>query len=267
MLYALQKRRCMKKTDFVIPYIVPADGGEELKHVLRSIEKNYEGEAVIWLIGERPDWINEEKVNCIPVERINGMDYMVYMDTLQKIRTAAMIKEIGANFVYMYDDTYFINKVKFEDIAELKALENMAEIPRAKWFLTSTASNKWKKLMLKTFERLEAEGLPVNNYETHCPRVYNKRKALKVMDDFDMQNEIFMFATLYYNVTEKNANPRRLMPWGDGVKLGVYKQFTYEQLAGKVKENKFLNYDVASYNEGIRQLIGEMFAEKSKYEL
>lgn len=257
----------MKKTDIVIPYIVPADGGEELKYVLRSIEKNFEGEVVIWLLGERPEWANRETVNLVPVERINGVDFMVYFDTLQKIRTACMLQDIGANFVYMYDDTYLINKTTFADIAELKALENMVEIPREKWFLTSNASRKWRQLLTKTLERLQADGLPINNYETHCPRVYNKRKALKLMDDYDMQNDLFMFATLYYNVTEKNKEPRRLMPWGDGVKLGVYKQFTYEQLKGKVRENKFLNYDVASYNDGMKKLLAELFPEKSKYEI
>ena len=256
----------MKKTDIVIPYVLTADGGEELRLVLRSIEKNFDGRPVIWLIGDKPEWINN--VNIIPVERINGMDYMVYMDTLQKLRTASLTREIGRDFVYMYDDTYFINKVTFDDIAEVKALENMAMLAREKWFLTSNASRKWKTLMLKTLEKLMECGYDINNYETHCPRVFNKKKVLDVMDLFDCENDIYMFSTLYYNVIlEKNFEPRRLMPWGDGVKLGVYKQFTYEQLKGKVKDNKFLNYDNASYTEGVKRLLNEMFLEPSKYEL
>jgi len=257
----------MKNTDFVIPYIEPAHGSEELKYALRSIEKNFDGQANIWLFGDKPEWVSDE-VNHIPCERVNGIDYMVFMDTTSKIYGACNNKQIGYNFVYMYDDTFLINKTSYEDIAEIKCLENMKELPEANWFKTTNASSKWKNLMLKTLGVLQREGYRIYNFETHCPRVINKRKARQVIEKYNTLVDPLMFSTLYYNIllAENNETPRSLIPWGDGIKLGVYKEFDLLTLKNKLRENKFLNYNNASYNKDMKELLAWLFPDKCRFE-
>jgi hypothetical protein len=254
------------KTSIVIPYIVPQNGGEELRYALRSIEKNLDFDTKVYIIGEKPEWLTD-KATFIPTERVNGMDYMVFLDTTSKIYLVSKDKRISQNFVYMYDDTFFINKTSLEDIQELKCLENMKDIPSDKWFKTSRASGKWKSLMRKTLAKLQDGGYSIYNFETHCPRVINKKKAKEVIEVNNMLIDPLMFSTLYYNVTKELGEiPRSLVPWGDGIKLGVYRPFDFETLKGKVKENKFLNYDTTSYNEGMKKLLEHLFAEKSGFE-
>lgn len=254
----------MKKLDIVIPYIMGPNDGWELRYVLRSIEQNlkFNGELVVWLIGDKPSWATG--VRHVPAERITGMDYMSFYDTTNKIYIACKQKEMGSGFVYMYDDTFFINTTTTRDIFELKALEDMTKI--AEWFKKGNASRKWKNLLKKTLHILQKEEKPIYNYETHLPRYYNKKKALALIEDYGLLGEPLQFATLYYNTYYTDKTPRLLMPWGDGVKLGVYKPFPLEVLKEKVGENKFLNYDPPSLTPQMKELIMWLFPNKSKYE-
>lgn len=254
----------MKKLDIVIPYIMGPNDGWELRHVLRSIEMNLntKQELVVWLIGDKPDWC--KNVKHVPVERITGMDYMSFYDTINKIYTACLQEDMGPGFVYMYDDTYFIAPTTTKDIYQLKALEDMSKIKE--WFKKGNASRKWKNLLKKTLQILQKEEKPIYNYETHTPRYYNKKKALQLIQEYGLLGDPLQFATLYYNNYYRDKKPRILMPWGDGVKLGVYRPFPLEVLKEKLRDNKFLNYDPPSLTQDMKELIGWLFPDKSKYE-
>jgi len=51
----------MKKVSIFIPYKKQGDG-EELRFVLRSIEKNCKFDYEILLVGDCPEWIEKEMV-------------------------------------------------------------------------------------------------------------------------------------------------------------------------------------------------------------
>jgi len=254
----------VNKIDIVIPYIIAGDNCNELRYALRSIAENlsFKGEVVIWLVGDKPDFV--KNINHIPVDRIKGMDYMSYLDTCNKIHEACLNNKIGSGFIYTYDDIYFINKTTVKDIQQLKAMEDMTTIKE--WFKTSKASKKWKNLLRKTLNYLRENKLPIWNYETHCPRYYNKKKALRLIEKHNMLVDPWQFASLYYNTYYPDSKPVLLMPWGAGIKLGVYREFPCEELREKVGENKFLNYDTASYNDEMKKLISDLFPNKCKYE-
>lgn len=254
-----------KQLHIVIPYIMGPEDGIELRYALRSIEKNFKckEQVIVNLIGDKPDWC--ENVNHVEVDRVEGMPYMVFLDVCNKIKTACELEEIGNGFIYMYDDTCFIQPTTLKDIQELKALEDLGTIKEL--FKNTTADKKWCNLLKKTMGLLQAKNLPVFNYETHCPRYFNVKKMLALYEEYNPHIDPVQISTLYFNTYFPDKEPRILMPWGDGFKLGIYRPFPAEILKTKIRTNKVMNIgkSLIEYPE-TKEFLNFLFPKKSKYE-
>ena len=93
------------KIDIVIPFIEGPDDSFELKYMLRSLEQNLQAEPVIWLLGDKPQWLIN--VNHILFEPARG-DFKKFRDQLTKLEWMINQKDLGKEFIYMYDDQFFL---------------------------------------------------------------------------------------------------------------------------------------------------------------
>lgn len=252
-----------KPTSIVIPFIEGPENSLELRYALRSIDKNLSKKDVqIFLIGDKPDWV--KNVTYIPIERVSGMDYMSFMDTANKIKLACEHPEIGSGFIYMHDDTFFIQRTTLPELYQVKAWEDTSKID--KLFQNTTASRKWCNVFEKTMKALKEKGLPIYNYETHTPRYFNIKKMKDLFEEFAPQAEPFQISTLYFNHFYEKE-PRILQPWGDNFRLGIYKSFSVEQLKNKTRKNNILNIGKNMIQDKDMQIfLKYLFPEISKYE-
>ncbi len=252
-----------QKKCIVIPYIMGPLDGIELKFALRSIHYNLVGNFNVILLGDKPSWC--KNVTHIPMERIKGMMYNTFMDQCTKIKTAMELSYIGSGFIYMYDDTFFMQKIKLQEIQELKAWENMTDVKQ--WFKKTSASKRWCDIMKKTLNILQEKNLPIYNYETHCPRYFNVRNLKKLYAEYAPQMEPFQISTLYFNTFYKNKEPRILKPWGDNFKLGIYNHIPLNKLMKKIRTNQILNIGRSLIHDiDMRNFLEYLFPKKSKYE-
>lgn len=255
----------MKKIDIVIPFISGPESSLELKYALRSIEKNFKSKnpVQVLIVGDKPDWL--KNVNLIPSKRISGMDYMSYFDVNRKLKLACESGVIGSGFIYMYDDTMFLQETTLLDIQERKAFEDMSKIK--KFFQTTTASRKWCTVMQNSLDALKQENLPIYNYETHCPRYFNTKKLLSIIYKHDTTLMPHNISTLYFNTFYKDKKPLVLGKWGGDFRLGIYASFPLPVLKSKIKINKILNLGRGRIMDKIMvEFLNFLFPDKSKYE-
>ena len=254
----------MNQTSIVIPFFKAEFNSLELRYALRSIEKNLIADnKVIYLIGDKPDWV--KNVIHIACDDISGMDYMKYMDQANKVKIACEQENIGENFIYTYDDIFFINNTTVEELKEIRAIENAEDIDN--YLSKSTGSKNYCDNSKKTIELLKTLNLPQYDCETHCPRYFNVNIMLKLFEKYKMHKDPYQFSTLYYNIYFQHIKPRLLKKHGDGFKLGVYSSFSFEELLSMIGDNKIMNINSSGINDvNIRRLFDYLFVDKSKYE-
>lgn len=246
------------KTDVVIPFLRGPLNSIELRYALRSIEKNLKAEVTIWLYGEKPDWVTN--VNFVPVVRQHRKIFVKFFDQLRKIEMACRNPEISKNFVYTYDDIYLLKPVTVDCLKKPRALENMTKIRY--WFKNTDAGGNWVKCMKQTLHTLQKENLPIYNYETHLPRVYNKEKALAILEKYRSSERAFQFATMYFN--NYYTDPEMLNVPGNFFKLGIYRPVGYTDLRDKAERSTIMN--MAKITDDSVRVLEVLFPEKCRWE-
>ena len=256
----------MKRIDLVYFHIHGPDDSQELRFALRSIEKHFENKNYqIHIIGEKPTWLSNE-VNFIPVNRIAGMNHAVLLDIINKFHLVCNLKEIGSEFYRMMDDIYFINPVQKADLDKLYALNDFAEIDIDKHHFSGSA--KWAKLMRNSVHALKERNLTVYNYANHLPRRYTKNNIIKLFSMYNIPAENFLPNMLYFNTFHKKKPDAFLLPFGAGIKLGLYKgDYTTEDLHRMRGENIFMNNSTTAYNSALVLFLMQLFPHKSKFEI
>lgn len=250
--------------DVVIPYVHAS--WEELRYALRSMEENLQFDFRVTVVGDRPDWLRNAQ--HIPMARRNrGIDFARYYDTRTKMIEVIYRRGITRDFIWTYDDIVFLKPQGIEEIALPKAMLDMAERgedyyrnKREAWYQT-----QWHSLVL-----LKERGLPLWNYETHTPRVYNKRKMAEVMETYTRAVPWNM-ATIYFNHHYK-GRPVLLDVHHDGYKAGFYgmeNEWSMHHecplLVARCCDGKlWLNYNAP--RQAIRQYLEVRFPKKSRFE-
>lgn len=249
------------KTDVVIPMVPGDDDCIELRLALRSIEKNLNGDVVVWLYGYAPDWVRN--VNVTRMERKYYARFVTFRDTRRKIELAAANDLIGPRFIYTYDDIYFLHPIGIDDLR--RPIARCDGRKGEEWWQGTSASKNWVACMGNTLEALRKEKLPMWSYETHLPRVYNREK-IKSLEGSPMllmatEPEAVQYATWYYNhfvtdpVLVKSLRNFKLVS-GFDVPASI--------LQTKMKSHAILNAN--KYRPEVIGLLKEMFKEKSRFE-
>lgn len=247
------------KIDIVIPFLKGPQNSIELRYALRSVEKNLKAEATIWLYGEKPDWVTN--VNFVPVVRQHRPMFVKFSDQLRKIEMACKNPAISKNFIYTYDDIFLLKPVSVDCLKKPRAIENMIKINH--WFKHTDAGGNWVKCMKQTLNTLKKNNLPIYNYETHLPRVYNKEKALAILEKYRSRDWAFQFATMYFN--NYYTDPEMLNEPGNFFKLGIYRPVGYADLRDKAERSTVMN--VAEACEDSVRVLEVLFPKASKWEI
>lgn len=221
----------------------------EIKYCLRSLEQNFINIGRVFIIGFKPDWIQ----NIIHLE---------VEDSFRRNKDANLIKkylevcktDISENFLKISDDQVLLNKTYW---GELFAYHNgELKIDQFK------NMNRWRKRVKNTFETLSNSKNNVYNYETHIPFIYNKKGFSEIINRYDWSNEEkgFTINTLYYNnldIIRDNIGSK---------KLTIERPYSYNDIKEKLKNKIYLGYNEKGLNDHLKIVLEELFPNKSKYE-
>lgn len=253
--------------DAVYPYI-NEDDGWSLKYSLRALEENFFDLRQVWIIGDSPDWANDNlrNLNVISVPRNHGnlscVDYRRNRDFCHKILTAALESEMTKEFLYLADDHYILVPWTVDDFY---SRDQLVREDLAVWTEDQKQNlNEWQVAMWSTYGKLMAEGHRGWSYETHTPKVVNKNALAEMFALFGYQDGMLMWQTAYFNMfpIEGRANLSEESP----KKAGFYEPMDREAIESKVRDAIFLNHNGDGLNKNLKDVISSLFPQKSSFE-
>jgi hypothetical protein len=188
--------------DIVYPWI---DGNahalNDLRYSLRSLEEMWKGTFKVTIVGAKPTSLTG--FWHIPMDRLTDPHAPKALDAVRKMQAILDCGQIRQRFVYMYDDICFLRPMDM-DLIEQRI--GMYEIT-PEWRIGDRAK-RHHLLLLNTVNALRDKGLKrVWNYETHSPRVFDKRKMAEVIDIYRPAGNRLLLPTLYFNHHWPNQPP------------------------------------------------------------
>jgi hypothetical protein len=262
-------------TDIVIPWVnADAHAPHDLKYTLRSINQMWKGLYRVVLIGDKPTHLTGFK--HLPMERTNDAHLPRALDAVRKIQAAIDCKEIQQRFVWTYDDIIFLRPVGMDDLTLRVGMYELT--PDHMGY----GSGGHRQAMRKTYQALKDRGLRrVYNYETHMPRVYEKRRLQEIIDIYRPASNRLLIPTLYFNHFHPNEEPILMKDRPDllarfvGESRSPYDippapttdneraiPWYLEQLRGK----RMLNWNNSGMRVGLQYTRHKLFPDESEHE-
>lgn len=251
----------IKPASIVIPYVNSTALGDELKYAVRSIALNAGFPFKLFIVADRlPDWASDELL-LIEAKQVVGQKYAKAFDAVEKLKAAVGDERVDDLFIYSYDDTVFLSKVASFDflnvaVAQLSSPEKIRAM--------KSGSTIWKEVLSNTFERLKANKLPTFNYETHLPRLFEKKRISTIIKKFGFQRRPYLFSTIYFNYF--NPQPEFLLNGLPLYKADIREPLAIRQIEEVTKGKLFLNYNDKGLNVNLKEFLSEKFPEKSRFE-
>lgn len=161
----------------------------ELRMSLRSVEKYLSGYGEVWIIGERPEWL--QNINHKPLSDISKIsDFNI----MRKIQVACQTAEISDDFIFFNDDHYLLQP--FEAATFPYFHEGSLDA-----YVANRQKDSYGKRAANTLKFLKDNKLPTKHFDSHMPIIYNKELFLKhVVNAVDWANKDgFIIKSLYAN--------------------------------------------------------------------
>jgi len=242
---------------FVYVYINPESGGpiwRELYYSVKSVKKFFKGLPYeIFVVGDAP---RIKGVNHIPCERIKGQSNAKAMDATKKLRKIVDSGTINDDFIYMYDDIIFLKDLTVDDFTPIVANNHVKDI-NDYWGNGRKPSDNWIQVFNKTILKLKYHNLPTFNYETHLPRLLNKERITKILDQYKLEDNLYMFSTLYFNTFY--TSPDVCLKENETIKADITIPYEEHRLDKYIKGRKFLNYNDMGLNHPLQKYIKKLF--------
>ncbi len=222
----------------------------EIKYSLRSVElylKNYDR---IFLIGEKPKFLNNQ---IIHIKHRDDMRLCKERRIMEKIKFACTIPEISDEFLFFNDD-YFL----LEDIDAQKVDYYYKGILSQK-MLKKKTNDAYAISMMNTINVLLVAGLETKHFDIHYPIVYSKGLFPEIMDKYDWTiKQGYVIKSLYCNTLKMEG----------AVKQDCKINLDLEVVEVEEKINGQDLFSTKAYmSPKFKAFIEKRYPQKSKYEL
>jgi len=240
-------------THFVYVWVKKPAIWQELLHSIRSIQLNFIGEKKIFVVGDNPKIRN---VIHVPCSQITNVKHAKALDSIKKLTKIVNTPQINDDFVYMYDDIILLKKTDIKPFKVILARDYPKKM--AEYFKRGhKPSPHWYNTFTKTIRQLKSEGLPVWDYETHLPRIYNKEKVRAIIDKYNLNESPYLFNTLYFN--NYCPAPDTSLIKSPHYKAEVYHAYKYKYIEKMCFPKLFMNYNNAGLNSELQKFIKDNF--------
>lgn len=215
---------------------------EELRYSLRSVEKNFPHNKV-WFAGGCPSGLKPDGHMLI----VQG-DRTKWKNVNKMLKQVCENDEISEDF-WLFNDDFFIMKPIDDETPEYNgSLDSLIEYIEG---IRDGSVTPYTKQLRNTVSELQKRGLGTLNYAIHVPMLVNRKKALKVFEEFP---GCPMFRSLYGNywkIGGKDVND-----------VKIWDLFEYPS-----EEAEMLSSNDATWAHGvIGRFVREKFPDRSRFE-
>lgn len=219
---------------------------EELKYSLRSLERYGQNIDRLILVGEKPDFLDYDKVVHLPFNESGVKDYRI----ASKILHACTTGTVTSNFLFCNDDFFFMKPFDCNAFPYY----HQGQLYHGN---TSTGYSDHLKL---TRDYLKSKGKPKFHFDVHCPIIYNAQKFMYLNDAWNYSRE-----TIGMVVKSTYANLHEIT--GTAYRDAKLKQLISLTDFHAIERNEcFSIYDQA-WKKGVEPYMMQNFQTKSQWEL
>lgn len=166
--------------DLLYPLVNSPFGNTELLFSLRMIEKHAKGVGNVFIIGDKPDFVNDN-VRHFYFNETGVKDYRI----AKKIEFACGIEELSENFLFLNDDHFFTKDFEISEYPYYHKGDLGVEKPIV----------EYQKYLNSTKAMLFGLGKGTKHFDVHCPIIYNKTKFLELSHIWNEQKSYVVKST------------------------------------------------------------------------
>lgn len=219
----------------------------ELRFALRSIEKYAKNYREIIVIGNKPEWL--KNVIHIPFEEKWQKEKNIYL----KIVKACRSPSITADFLFTNDDIILLKEIDcvrypfyFKGILAQSINKQYCD-PEYLASLHNTAA------------ALQKRNYAQNNFDTHCPIIYNKQLFIEAMSKYNWNaNYGYVIKSLYSNTLGIKGQYAR--------DLKIELAYCRSEIEEKIQGRDVFSFGDGALNYQLKQFLYHLFPHPSKYE-
>lgn len=236
------------KNDILIPLAKSDIGYDDLRYALRLIERNVRDYRDIWIIGEKPDWIQNVVHLHFPMP--SGPEWKE-KNIWDKVMYGCGKDGLSENFLFTNDDIFITKPIEADNYPfyyKGSCYESM-----------KINKGKYRATMNHTKNLLERRGFKDMNADIHTPIIYNKTEFLNTFEPEHFETKWgYGIKSLYCAFNRKD------MTFMDDCKIG--KKHSKEEIHEMVKDRHVFSCTDVGFKYGIKEYLEELYPEKSKYE-
>jgi len=242
---------------------------EELRYSLRSVAINLPFIRKVWIFGDRPAFLADDKsiVEHVPHEYIApllGYRVPVRSDMLMLV-LASLLPEVAHTFVRFSDDYIVLRRLTRGELCQPRALEDMNTH-------RERGGGKWKEQLWGTYDILKRFGYAGYNFESHTPAPLTKKLAFEAFMAFrpflsEERYEGMLAATTIYNFAVRHHALKFAWLNHEHTRAGFYDSPPPPTvLRAGCRGKAFLNFNESAYCPALREYLTELFPKPCPYE-
>lgn len=233
------------KTSIVIPLGTGSRwNNTELRFALRSVEKHLTGYGDIFIIGEKPEWL--QNVIHIPATDIE-QTWAKERNIFNKIMLACDDPRVSDDFLFMNDDHFLLRDYVAGEFPFYWD-GSLTDVMRV---------SQYKNTVANTVAQISEE---VRYFDVHCPIVYNKMQFLYAVDELDWSRKYgYCIKTVYaqslfdpITIHLRDLKINQPLPYGEIINL----------IAGR----PWFSIGDAARQGDMLQVLEDLYSAKSCYE-
>lgn len=241
----------------------------ELRYSLRSLHRAAPWIRKVWIFGDRPDWLADDKsvIEHVPHEAMAklGRWKVPLRNNFLMTFLGSLIPGLADEFLWMADDYLLLEPIAQADLCRVRVLEDLKTVARGRGL--------WKDALWRTHDTLVRLGFGTLNFECHVPMFLTRSwvwDAYCDLQDFVTEDRFYglLMATAVLNHAMKHNGLTDLVWLNEENRyVGFYKTApTADEIRSKIAGRTFLNFDDVAWSPALEQFLAEWFAGKSKFE-
>lgn len=225
----------------------------EIRYSLRSIEKYLLNYGNVFIVGEKPDFVQ----NVIHIPIADGVEDAA-SNIMAKIVYACASPLISKHFLCMQDDIFLLNYFvadKFPYYKDGSLYDLLLSTPIDNWY---------RKNILSTRDCLQNKSKKSDHFDTHVPIIYDKPSFVTVMSQYDWNAASYLIKSLYCNTLRIEGEQLADSKIRQRIGLDPAREFVKDKTIFSIGDECLRNTKFAK--SAIPKLLQELYPNKSKYE-
>lgn len=236
----------------MIDLVIPLGKGSkwqdnELRYCLRSIEKNVRNVGKIFLVGEKPAFLNDQIIHIRQPFVSGNPAQNIAMNVLAACKLPLLSEQFQ-----LWNDDYFatgeIDAATYPNFYKCDLSETLAK-----------NRTDYRKHVHATIEVLKRQGYSTLNFDVHYPSTFEKSKMIEVIEGNNFSKPFgLILKSLYFNTTGEAGTLRR-----DCKQMHVKSLADWRKLA---TETELFSCFDSCIDKDFKDFLQETFPDKSSFE-